>query len=216
MEIGSKALQPILMKKLLLAICILAVSCTSNDTSKHAGSPKAKPSLLDSIFLAEGFDTTTAYTDPVCLQYKGKPLLTIGGNVKQFDTTFSYRYDPNGKYDTHFPTITDYLSLDDYYYVTLSTGSIFGALYFSADEQGRIFRLHGQWIIDAELADTSGMEIMNFLTTKYFPCLPPDFKGRKTFELTHKKYIEKFSLHPSDNRSISGWMLDYSVVLLKQ
>ncbi|WP_143011483.1 hypothetical protein [Chitinophaga filiformis] len=204
------------MKKLLLAICMLAVSCTGNHTSKHASTPKAKPTLLDSIFLAEGFDTTITYTDPVCLQYKGKPLLTIGGNVKQFDTTFSYRYDPNGKYDRYFPIIKDYLSLDDYYDVTLSTGSILGALYFSADKQGRIFRLDCQWIIDAELADTSGMEIMNFLTTKYFPCLPPDFKGRKTFELTHKNYIEKFWLRPSENSSISGWMLDYSVVLAKK
>ncbi|PSL31003.1 hypothetical protein CLV42_105366 [Chitinophaga ginsengisoli] len=196
---------------------MLAVSCTGSHTSKQADSPKATLTLLDSIFLTEGFDTTAAYTDPVCLQYKGKPLLTIGENVKKLDTTFSYRYDPNGKYDRHFPTITDCLSLDDYYSVTLSTGSISGALYFSADKQGRVFRLHGQWIIDAELVDTSGMEIMNFLTTKYFHCLPPDFKGRKNFELTHKNYTEKFKLYPSpENSSISGWRLDYSVVLTKK
>jgi len=196
---------------------MLAASCTGSHTSKQAGSPKAKLTLLDSIFLTEGFDTTTAYTDPVCLQYKGKPLLTIGENVKKLDTTFSYRYDPNGKYYRYFPTIKDYLSLDDYYSVTLSTGSISGALYFSADQQGRVFRLDGQWIVDADLADTSGMEIMDFLTTKYFPCLPPDFKGRKNFELTHKNYIEKFSLYPSpEHSSIPGWWLDYSVVLTKK
>jgi hypothetical protein len=95
-------------------------------------------------------------------------------------------------------------------------------LYFSADKTGRIFRLTGNWTINGDLVDTSGMEIMNVLQKKYFPCLPSDFKGRKAFELGHKTYVEKFRLYSSpdsadaDHGYVPHWSLDYDVVLAKK
>ena len=205
------------MKTLLLIICILAISCKNGIRTS-----KASLTSFDSIFLTEGFDTTIAYSDPICLQYKGKPLITLGQNIKGFDTTFSFRYDPNGKYEKDFQTVTDYLSMDDFYYADLSTGSIVGALYFSADKKGRVFRLTGDWTINGDLVDTSGMEIMNVLEKKYFPCLPPDFKSKKTFELNHKNYMEKFKLFASpdsadaDHGYVPHWSLDYTIELTKK
>ena len=205
------------MKFLLLLFCILTISCANKDSRTS----KANPTSRDSIFLSEGFDTTTLYSDPICLQYKGKPLLTPGQNIKELDTTFSFRYDPNGKYEKHFQTVTDYLSLDDFYSADLSTGSIVGALYFSADKNGRIFRLTCDWTINGDLVDTSGMEIKNILEKKYFPCLP-DFKGKRTFELTHKNYTETLKMYPSpdstdaDHGYVPHWSLDYTIKLTKK
>ena len=205
------------MKTLLLIICILTISCENNSRTS-----KAKPTALDSIFLAEGFDTITTYSDPVCLQYKGRPLLTLGQNIKELDTTLSFRFDPNGKYERHFQTVTDYLSLDDFYSADLSTGSIVGALYFTADKKGRIFRLTGDWTINGDLVDTSGVEIINVLKNKYFPCLPSDFKGKQTFELNHRNYSEKFKLYASpdsadaDHGYVPHWSLDYTIELTKK
>jgi hypothetical protein len=205
------------MKPLLLIICISTIACTNTRDTIN----KTELSLLDSIFLAEGFDTTTIYS-PSCLYYKGKPLFLIGQDIKRLDTSFSFRYDPNGKYEKYFPVIKDYLSLDDFYSVKLSTGSIAGALYFSADSNRHIFRFAGDWSIDGDLADTSGMEIMSYLQDKYFPCLAPDFKGKQTFESIHKNFIEEFKLVylPDTSRNkddtTSHWSLNYSITLTKK
>ncbi|MDN3654374.1 hypothetical protein QWZ08_01975 [Ferruginibacter paludis] len=175
-------------------------------------------SSYDSILVAENFDTTNTNADKSCLYYKGKPLLAFGQNINLFDTTFSFRYDPNGSYQNfHRQGITDYLSLDDFYSTKLSTGTIDGAMYFTTDKQKRIFKLNISFNIDAELVDTSGMEIMNYLHDKYFPCLPPDFKGKQVFELTHKNFVEQFRLYPSpDSADVEHgfkphWSLDYSL-----
>ena len=175
-------------------------------------------SPYDSILVAENFDTSITNADKSCLYYKGKPLLAFGQNIKLFDTTFSFRYDPNGSYqDFYRQGITDYLSLDDFYSTKLSTGTIDGAMYFSTDKQKRVFKLKASFYIDAELVDTSGMEIMGYLQDKYFPCLPPDFKGKKEFELTHKNFVEQFHLYPSPDSADAEhgfkphWSLDYSI-----
>jgi hypothetical protein len=167
------------MKILLLIICIAIISCNQKIDKKE------KLSQLDSIFQSEKFDTNKIYSEPCCLQYKGRSLLTLGQNVNQLDTSLSFRPDPNGNYDKYSNLITDYLSLDNFYSAKVSTGSIDGIIFFSADKKGRIFNLSSNWTLNADLVDTSGMETIHLLT-KFFPCLPPDFKGKRVFELTHK------------------------------
>jgi len=106
-------------------------------------------------------------------------LLVPGQNIKELDSTFSFRYDPNGKYEKHFQTVTDYLSLDGFCSADLSTGSIVGALYFTADKKGRIFRLTCDLRINGDLVDTSGMEIMNILEKNTFLVFPWTLKATK-------------------------------------
>ncbi len=206
----------ILMKTLLLIIiCIATISCHQKNSKTQ------KLSQLDSIFNSENFDTTKLYPESCCLQYKGKPLLTIGQNVNQLDTSLSFRPDPNGSFDKHSKIITDYLSLDDFYSAKVSTGSIDGIIFFSADKKGRIFSLSCSWTLNAELVDTSGMETIHILK-KFFPCLPLDFKGKRVFELTHKDFIEKFNLYPSPDSADADlghnphWSLRYSVKLTRK
>jgi hypothetical protein len=203
------------MKTLLLIICIATISCNQKKDKTN------KLSQLDSIFNSENFDTAKVYSEPCCLQYKGRPLLTIGQNVNQLDSSLSFRTDPNGTYYKHSNIITDYLSVDDFYSTKVSTGSIDGILFFSADKKGRIFSLSCSWTLNAELVDTSGMETIHILN-KFFPCLPSDFKGKRVFELAHKDFIEKFKLNPSldsadaDHRYKSKWSLEYSVKLTRK
>jgi len=201
------------MRNILLLIFIWTFSCTNK---KYSTLSQLSPH--DSILVAENFDTTITNADKSCLYYKGKPLLAFGQSIKKFDTTFSFRYDPNGSYeDFHRQGITDYLSLDDFYSTKLSTGKIEGAIYFSTDKLNRIFKLNVSFNIDAELVDTSGMEIMNYLHDKYFPCLPPDFKSRQTFYLTHKNFVEEFRLYSSHDSADAEhgfkphWTLDYEI-----
>jgi hypothetical protein len=205
------------MKNLLFIVCLLIYACTNNKQNIK----ETKFSKLDSIYASEKFDSSISYNDSICLYYKSTPLLIIGQNVKQLDTTLSFRYDPNGKYGGYFGTVTDYLSLDDFFSADLSTCSLAGALYFTADSSGKIFRFSADWTINGELADTSGMEIMGFLHDKLFPCLPSDFKGKHTFELTHENFIEKFKLNqiidsPGTINGYNHWTLAYSITLTKK
>lgn len=201
------------MRSILLLICISILSCTNNKTSTVA-----QLSQYDSILIAENFDTTITYADKSCLYYKGSPLLIFGQELNLFDKTFSFRYDSTGS-NKGFKRlgITDYLSLDGFYSTKLSTGTIDGSMHFSTDKQKRIFKFYASFTINADLVDTSGMEIINYLQNKYFPCLPQDFKGKQTFDLKHKHFIEQFRLYPSsdsldvDHGFKPHWTLDYVI-----
>jgi hypothetical protein len=205
------------MKILLFIVFLFIYACTNNRRKTE----EKQLSTLDSVYASEKFDSSISYEDSTCLYYKGRPLLIIGQNVKQLDTTLSFRYDPNGKYERYFGTVNDYLSLDNFFSADFSTGSLVGALYFTADSTGKIFRLSGDWTINAELVDTSGMEIMDFLHNKLFPCLPPEFKGKQTFELSHKNFVEDFKLQQiiDSSDTVNGynhWSLAYSIRLTKK
>ena len=196
------------MKTLLFIICILTFACTNNNVETNQFEIRADSAL-------ESFDTLATY-DRCCLNYKGKSLLTIGQNIKQLDPALAFKIDQNTKPINNSQLVTNYSSYDEFYSVdSLTTGAIVGVLFFSADAQGRIFKIHGDWSIDADLTDTSGMEIMDYLSSKYFPCLPNDFKGKQTFELSHKNFIERLRLYPSDAPDADHgykehWNLTYS------
>jgi hypothetical protein len=203
------------MRTLLFTIFVLTFFACTSRTNKSA----TKLSGQDSLLAIEHFDTALNYIDSACLLYNGKSLFIIGQNVKQLDTTLSFRPDPNGRHERNRYFIIDYLSLDNYYSIDLTTGSLAGAIYFSADNKGRIFSFNASWRINAELVDTSGMEIMNFLHEKYFPCLPTDFKGRQSFEVKHRYFKENFKLYPvQDNVDKEHgfnphWSFDYYITL---
>lgn len=206
------------MKNILLLICISAIACTNNHHSTVT-----KRSQYDSILVAANFDTTIQNADQCCFYYKGKPLLAFGHSIELFDTTFSFRPDPNGADEDFYELgITDYLSFDDFYNVQLSTGTIDGAIYFTTDKQKRIFKLDASFAIEAALVDTSGMEIMNYLHDKYFPCLPPDFKDQQNFELIHQNFVEQFRLFVSpdsigtEHHLKPHWTLDYTIKPMKK
>jgi len=175
-----------------------------------------QPSKLDSILASQNFDPTISYQVPICLHFRGKPLLVIGQNVKQLDSNFSFRYDPNGEYENYFGIVTDYLSLDDSFSADFSTGALHGSLFFSADSSGRIFRLDANWGISEEMLDSSGVEIMNYFHVKLFPCLPNIFWSTREYELKHQHFTEKFTLHRQAEDVCHNWILGYSIELRKK
>ncbi len=121
------------MKSLLIfIICFSIISCNQKNGKIE------KLSKLDSVFQSQNFDTTAIYSEPCCLQYKGRPLLTIGQSVKLLDTSFSFRTDPNGSYSTYSNIITDYLSTDDYYSAEFSIATIWHNIYLSRQKRTNI------------------------------------------------------------------------------
>ncbi len=192
------------MKILFLIICLVTISC--NEQSKKT----EKTFQRESIFQPESFDTTKVYSEPCCLQYKGRPLLTIGQNVNQLDPSLSFRYDPNGSFEKYSTSVTDYLSLDDYFSVKDASESIDGIVFFSVDKKGRIFALSSNWTLNGGLVDTSGKETIRLLK-KFFPCFPPDLKGKGSVELIRKGFIEKFTVYSA--MDFSNPALVYSVKL---
>jgi hypothetical protein len=203
------------MKRLLpLLLIILVFAC-----NLRSNAPGPKRSTLDSIFFAEGFDTAVNYSDTPCLLYKGKPLLTIGGQVSRLVPTFAFQRDTAGKYAKYPQLVTDYLSRDRFFSAKLTTGTIDGVLYFTADNCGRIIRIGGSWDLNADLVDTAGMEILGFLQNNYFPCLPQRLKTEQPDEVAHKNFKEIFRLYSSpdsadrDHGYKPHWSLDYSIAL---
>src|SRR5215212_2295950 len=104
---------------------------------------------LDSILKTENFNSGMDY-GKVSLIYKGKSIFSLGQKLETLDSTFSFRYDPNGKYSNSFNLVIDYLSLDDNLSINLSEGSINGILFFSADQKNKgVFNIGGNWTIAA-------------------------------------------------------------------
>jgi hypothetical protein len=185
----------------------------SNDSQKE------KLSIIDSIFQNENFDPTKVYSNPICLLYLGKPLLTIGQNIARLDTSLSFRPDPNLKYQEYYPIITDFISVDEYYTVKQSTGSLNGIIYFSADKSGRVFSISGSWLFDIDMTNETKQEALQTIKTKFFPCLLEslDFESKRKVAIRNMDFMETFDLVPPDN-SKSGfgkWSINYEVKLRK-
>jgi hypothetical protein len=204
------------MKWLLLFTLGFAFSCKN----VHVRVSPKPSGVLDSIFMAEGFDTALDYSN-ACLLYRGRPILKIGQNVKQLEGRISFKLDTNGKYGRYKQIVTDFISNDKFYSANLSTGAVDGILFFSATKDGRIFRLFGDWTIKGDMADTSGMEIIDYLRAKYFPCLPTGIKSGQILDVAHPNFIERFHLFASpdsadpDHGYFPHWSLDYTILLTK-
>ena len=174
----------------------------------------------DSIVSLTNFDTLKIYGSPVCLQYKGSPLLTIGQNMLALDTGLSFRPDPNLEYSQYSPDITDYLSVDDFYYVRLNSGSLNGIIYFSTDKKKRIFTLRGSWLFDMDINNDTKNLALQAITTNLFPCIKGqlDFDKKLKTKIEHADFTETFELVPPDTtrgRTYDRWDLEYEVILKK-
>jgi hypothetical protein len=172
----------------------------------------------DSIVKLTNFDTLKIYSSPVCLQYKGRPLLTIGQNISALDTGLSFRPDPNLDYWQYWPDITDYLSGDDFYWVRLKTGSLNGMIYFSTDKKKRIFTLSGSWLFDIDINTDTKNLVLDAITTNLFPCIKGqlDFDKKLKTKIEHADFTETFELVPPDTtqgRTYNEWDLEYEVIL---
>lgn len=105
---------------------------------------------VDSTFRADNVDTLRTYSQAVCLQFHGKPLLTIGQQIADLPTAFKYRRNLEFEYAGD-PFAQDYVSFDTYYGAANGDTGPNGSLWLMTDRKGRIFGLHGSWVIASVL-----------------------------------------------------------------
>ena len=196
----------------IIVFQIILMSCGhKKNENKYAVDNLAR---LDSIFIVENFRPETSYA-PISLYYKSKPLLTPGQKTEDLPNNFSYRPDPNSDYQDYYNLIIDYLSLDDNLSIELSSGSINGIIFFSADRlEKRIFNVTGHWTIDMDIDDDSKYEINQAICNRLFPDLKDkiEFIDDWNYSINHQNHSEIFKLKAPDKNG-GRWTLSYSVEL---
>ena len=198
-----------------LTILILVVSCKQNDRKTAKNKIEQNQIILDSIYNAEKFDSRRIYK-PLSLIYKGKPILRIGQETSELDSTLSYRMDPNMDYQGYEYLITDYLTTDDNLSIELGNhSSLNGIAFFSADRKSnQIFNVSASWYFDLNQENMEQIAI-DSITKRIFPILKDkiQLKNNWNYEFESESQIEKFKLiqRETDN----GWNLNYEVELKK-
>ncbi len=173
---------------------------------------KDQSARKDSLLQVLNFDTTKVY-EPICLNLKGKPVVSLGQKRENLSDEFHYNLDPNGKYTDFAPKIWDYYST--YYVVEQTEGSLNGMLHFSTDNNGRIFTVGVNWLFDIyEMTEAAEQEILTTLS-KLYPCLNNqlDFENRREVIIESKDYLQTFRLiSPEEfDNSFKNWRLSYAV-----
>jgi hypothetical protein len=165
----------------------------------------------DSLVAAIGFDTIQHYTQSVCLQHHGKPLLRLSGKVAELDSTLSFRFDPNGSYNYEYPRLNDYLSVDDEFLMQQQQGSANGIVLFSSDPKGRIFEVRGRWLLDMDTSQQVTQDALRTIARRLFPCLNshlPLAPGEKIV-IRGPQFNEIFELHAPDTTGFQKYSLSY-------
>ncbi len=189
---------------------------------KQADNASVSPLLLDTVaanpvFAAVHFDPQHAYSAPVCLQFQGKPLLTIGQNIRDLNPLVLKNRDPNGPNQDQWNVVFDYYCIEDEYILAMPGGSFNGMTYLSTDSLGTIFALSQSWYMDGGETQESQHEALRRLRKTVFPCTSSmlNFGEKKRFVLVHEDFDEVFELYAEEGRAFEdgGWHLQYEVVL---
>lgn len=198
----------------IIAFQIILFSCGCGQKKIENKNALDNLSKLDSIFNVENFQPETSYT-PISLYYKSNPLLIPGQKTEDLPDNLSYRPDPNSDYQDYFDLIIDYLSLDDNFSIELSSGSINGIIFFSADRiEKRIFNIRGHWTIDKDIDNDSINEINQAICDRLFPKLKGkiEFNDDWNYSINHQNLSEIFKLK-APVKNGGRWTLSYSVEL---
>lgn len=196
-----------------LAILILGVSCKQIGQKNTEIKADRIKIVLDSIFIAEKFDSTKTY-HPLSLHYKGKSIFSIGQKTTEIDSTLSYRMDPNMDYQDFESIITDYLTTDDNLSIELGNySSLNGIGFFSTHRiSKRIFNVSASWYLDLQKENMEQVAI-DSITKRFFPILKDkiELKNGWSYKLELESQIEIFKITQENNEK--GWNLDYEVKL---
>ena len=189
----------------------MGVSCKQpNNKNKHDNENKV---VLDSILKSEKFRGSFLY-QPLSLYYNGQPVFSIGQQVTEIDSTFSFRYDPNMNYEGFENIITDYLSTDDNFTIDIDGHSyISGILFFSKIKKSKqIFNVSGSWSFNL-LKPEIKQKALDLFTKNLFPILKNKIQlvNNWSFDYESENQIEHFKLKLNENSN--NWILVYEVEL---
>jgi hypothetical protein len=165
----------------------------------------------DSTFRADNIDTLRTYSQAVCLQFHGKPLLTIGQQIAKLPTAFKYRRNFEFE-EAGDPFAHEYVSFNTYYGAANGNTGPNGSLWLLTNNEGRIFGLHGSWVI-ASVLDKKEQLIASREIARWLPCIQRklDFEHHKVLVLENEEFKEEFEMTPAND---STWgHLEYNVKL---
>ena len=111
--------------------------------------------------------------------------------------------------------VSDYLSMDDYFLIKQSTGSINGVFHFSADRsQKRRFHISGNWLFDIDLNDKTKKEAVDAICTLLFPILKNKIEFRDKWTYTHvsNDFDEVFTISKDESKAYD-WSLNYKLMM---
>ena len=192
-----------------ILIILLFSSCVNVENQENESEIGSE---IESIMNSENFKREISY-EPISLNFKGKPILSLGQKVETLDTTLSFRYDPNGDFWDKVNLIKDHLSLDDNLSIELKQGSINGIFFFSSDQkENQIFNVAGNWTIGTKITEDNEAEIIEQIVEKLFPILRGQlrFEENWKYENPKKKYVEYFTMNPPKENGFY-WTMDYEI-----
>jgi len=196
-----------------IIILILGISCKQTDKKIAENGIDLNQIVLDSIYQVEKLDSTVNY-QPLSLNFKGKPIFSIGQKTTEIDSNLSYRMDPNMDYQGYENIITDYLTTDDNLSIGLGNySSLNGIAFFSADRKSkRIFNVAGSWYFELQKENMEQIAI-DSITNNLFPILKNKIQliNGWTYDFVTENQIEKFKVTQRENDK--GWNLNYQVEL---
>ncbi|MBC6698646.1 hypothetical protein [Hymenobacter sp. BT190] len=201
-----------------MLIALLAGACSDDSAAREV----RQAYRADSLVASTGFDTTRHYTQPLCLQFRGKPLLSIGSQSSALDTSLTFNFDPNSGYNYWYPQISDYISTHPQLSVQLEDGAVNGAVNFSADRKGRVFEVQGTWLLNVDSSQQATQAAVRSVAKRLFPCLQAKIPSTRKWKLTldGPQFKEVFELSPADSSGFPNYLLTYQltyqVVFTKQ
>lgn len=202
-----------------LTSCLFAIICLQSCGQKTEGDPRDKstisiPAVLDSAFQKHHFDPRHTYSEPICLQYRGRPLLTMGQNVQSLDTSIFLNLDANGEFPNDWPTIVENYAILDDYILKQSTGSLNGIILLATDSIGHIFKFSANWYLAIEDSEAAENEAIQTICGSLFPCTCNhlDFEEHRQLIIHHADFDEQWELEAPENE-FDRWGLHYTVQL---
>lgn len=204
-----------------IAVVILLLGCVAC-VEKRAENTAVSPLVTDTVaanpaYEAAHFDPRHTYSLPVCLQFQGKPLLTIGQNVHDLHPLFTKNRDPNGQHQELWDRVYDYYCIENEYILAQPDGSLNGMTYLSTDSLGTIFALSQSWLMVDGSTPESQQNALSMLCRTVFPCTcgKLDFEEKTRFVVDHQDFEEIFELSPDQGKTFDDgyWHFRYEAVL---
>lgn len=181
----------------VISFCLLIISCTPSPVeTERIYDLKSTGSVIDSILMEEGFAPGKEYA-PLSLQYLGQPIFAPGQHIRKLPGELSFRFDPNLKYQEKYPFIVDYLCTDNQFFISQTTGSLNGILYFSTDStHQQIFNISASWLLDIDINEVTQKEAIESISNSIFPILKDKmtFEDNWSYTHEHQNYDEVFQL----------------------
>lgn len=179
------------MKLLLLFICLLTLSCNTEQTGNA--------------------EKQKIYSDTSSLFYKGRPLFVFNESIDKLSSRPNFYQDTTNRQGGGY----SYVTLDTFFSARQSTGTMIGTLYIETNNLRQIQRVRGYWAISVQMNDKTKQEAIDTIKKRFFPEMTKNFLLTEADSIIHKNFVENFKFYPSPDSGnvkhgfIPHWIFDY-------